>query len=52
MSRAAQLAKFRRNWRSGRQPLGVPAGEALIAMVDDLDAVADMRALVDQMVAD
>jgi len=50
MSHDAHLAKFRQNWRWGRTPLPESAGEALIAMVDDLDAVADMRQLVDTMV--
>jgi len=51
MSRAAHLAKFRQNWQSGREPLAERAGEALIAMVDDLDNIADVRWLVDPMVS-
>jgi 2-methylcitrate dehydratase PrpD len=51
MGREAQLAKFRRNWISGARPLPVAAGEQLIAEVDRLEALADVRALVDLMVA-
>jgi 2-methylcitrate dehydratase PrpD len=50
MGREAQLAKFRRNWISGAQPLAEAAGEQLIAEVDRLEAVADVAALVDLMV--
>lgn len=51
MSRAAHLAKFRENWVSGARPLPQAAGEKLIALVDDLEAVGDVRELVDLMVA-
>jgi 2-methylcitrate dehydratase PrpD len=51
MGREAQLAKFRRNWISGARPLPEAAGEQLIAEVDQLEALADVRALVDLMVA-
>jgi aconitate decarboxylase len=50
MGREAQLAKFRRNWISGARPLAEAAGEQLIAQVDELEAVADISALVDLMV--
>jgi aconitate decarboxylase len=50
MGREAHLAKFRANWISGAAPLPQRAGERLIAMVDDLEAVPDVRALVDLMV--
>jgi 2-methylcitrate dehydratase PrpD len=51
MSREAHLAKFRTNWISGAQALPEAAGEQLIALVDDLEAVPDVAALVDLMVA-
>jgi aconitate decarboxylase len=51
MSREAHLAKFRENWRSGAKPLPEAAGEELIALVDDLENVGDVRELVDLMVA-
>lgn len=51
LSRAAHLAKFRENWVAGANPLSEAAGEALIALVDDLEAVGDVRELVDRMVA-
>ena len=50
MGREAHLAKFRANWISGARPLPESAGERLIALVDDLEAVPDVRALVDLMV--
>ena len=51
MSREAHLAKFRRNWISGALPLPEAAGEALLARVDALEAVADVTELVDLLVA-
>jgi hypothetical protein len=51
LSRAAHLAKFRENWASGAKPLPQAAGEKLIALVDELEAVGDVRELVDLMVA-
>ena len=49
MAREARLAKFRRNWISGAQPLAAAAGEQLIAQIDRLEALADVTALVDLM---
>jgi 2-methylcitrate dehydratase PrpD len=46
LSRARQLAKFRRNWAYGAVPLRPEAGEALIAAVDGLEALPDVRELV------
>ena len=46
MSRDAHLAKFRRNWVSGARRLDEPAGEELIRLVDDLEAVSDAREIV------
>jgi hypothetical protein len=50
MGREAHLAKFRTNWISGAAPLPERAGERLIALVDGLEAVPDVGALVDLMV--
>jgi 2-methylcitrate dehydratase PrpD len=50
MAREAQLAKFRRNWISGAQPLPETAGEQLIAAIDRLETIADVMALVDLLV--
>jgi 2-methylcitrate dehydratase PrpD len=47
LSREAHLAKFRRNWTSGARPLDEADGERMIRLVDDLDARADVRELVD-----
>ena len=47
MSREAHLAKFRRNWLSGATPLDPAAGERLIAAIEDVEAVAEVRELVD-----
>jgi len=50
MSREAHLDKFRRNWAAAARRLGDAKRERLIALVDDLESVADVRLLVDQMV--
>ena len=47
MSREAHLAKFRRNWLSGATPLDPAAGERLIAAIEDVEAVAEVRELGD-----
>ncbi len=47
MSRAAHLAKFQRNWVSGATALDPAAGERLVAAIDDLEAVAEVRELID-----
>jgi aconitate decarboxylase len=51
MTRDAHLAKFRRNWAAGAAPLPPEHGEQLIALMDDLERVEDVRVLVDLMVA-
>ena len=51
MGREAHLAKFRANWISGARPLPEAAGERLIKLVDDLETVPDVAALIDLMVA-
>jgi 2-methylcitrate dehydratase PrpD len=43
LSRAQHLTKFRRCWRFSHEPLTEAACEALIALVDTLDEVADVR---------
>ncbi|MBI4184048.1 MAG: MmgE/PrpD family protein [Proteobacteria bacterium] len=50
MPRAAQVEKFRRNWKAAAAPLAEAGGEALIARIDRLEEVADVRSLVDLMV--
>lgn len=50
MSREAHLEKFRRNIAHGRGGLPPENAEKLIAMVDDLESVADTRALIDLIV--
>lgn len=47
MSREAHLAKFRRNWTAGSRPLPAAGCERMIALVDDLERLPDMRLLVD-----
>jgi len=46
MSRDAHLAKFRQNWVSGAHRLDEHAGEELIRLVDDLETVRDVSAIV------
>jgi len=46
MSRDAHLTKFRLNWVSGAQPLAEPAGEQLIRLVDELEAVSDVSEIM------
>lgn len=47
LSRERHLAKFRRAASSGAQPLAAQCIEDLIRLVDELDALPDMRRLVD-----
>jgi aconitate decarboxylase len=47
LSRERHLAKFRRAASSGAQPLAARRIEDLIRLVDELDALPDMRRLVD-----
>ncbi len=51
MSREAHLEKFRRNWVSGSTPLDEAKGERLIGLVDDLEAVAEARELIELVLA-
>ncbi len=51
MGREAQLAKFRRNWLAGANPLPLAAGERLIALIDQLETVSDVTELINPMVA-
>src|SRR5262249_28028930 len=46
MTRDAHLAKFQRNWASGAHRLDERAGEELLRLVDDLEAVPDVSELV------
>jgi aconitate decarboxylase len=47
MSRDAHLAKFRRNWVSGARRLDEASGERLIRLVDGVEALGDVRDLVE-----
>ncbi len=47
LTREAHLAKFRACWALGLGPRAQPAAEALIARVEALEDVADMRELLD-----
>jgi 2-methylcitrate dehydratase PrpD len=47
LSREAHLAKFHRNWMSGARPLDEDAGARLVRLIDDLEALTDVRELVD-----
>ncbi len=51
MSREAHVEKFRRNWVCGAVPLDEAKGECLIGLVDDLEAVADIRELIELVLA-
>ena len=51
MSREAHVEKFRRNWGCGTVPLDDAKGERLIGLVDDLEAVADIRELIELVLA-
>jgi aconitate decarboxylase len=51
MTPEAHLAKFRQNWRAAVPPLAAAAGETLAARVDALEALADVTALVDLLIA-
>jgi aconitate decarboxylase len=45
LSREQHLAKFRRCWQLAATPLPAPQGEHVIALVDELEGVADVRTL-------
>ncbi len=49
MSHDAHLAKFRRNAASARVPVAPSKADRLISLVDDLEAVRDVRQLIDQI---
>jgi len=51
MTRDAHLEKFRRNWMLAKHALPKDHAGRLIASVDDLETVSDVRQLVDLMVA-
>jgi len=51
MTRDAHLEKFRRNWALAKRALPMERGDQLIALVDDLEMLADVGDLVDLMVA-
>jgi 2-methylcitrate dehydratase PrpD len=51
MTREAHLAKFRGNCAAGSTPLPEAAAERLIALVEGLADEADVRVLVDEMIA-
>ena len=50
MSREAHLEKFRSNWCAGAIALPVEEGERLIALVDQIASVSDMREIAAQLV--
>jgi 2-methylcitrate dehydratase PrpD len=50
LDRDRHLAKFRQCWRSGLAPLDPAAGERLIRLVDRLEDLADIGALLDHLV--
>lgn len=52
LDRERHLAKFRRAADSGLRPLPAGAVEHLIALVDDLEQLADVRTLIDALVFD
>jgi len=47
LDRAAHLGKFRRNWQAAAQPLSEQKGERLIALIDGLETLGDVRMLID-----
>jgi aconitate decarboxylase len=51
LSREAHLAKFRRCWKLAFGDAGQARGEQVIAMVDSLDTLGDVRTLVAKLVA-
>ncbi|MGI9488570.1 MAG: MmgE/PrpD family protein [Geminicoccaceae bacterium] len=51
MTRDAHLEKFQRNWSIAARPLPIDHAEKLITLVDELESLADVRALVDLMIA-
>jgi 2-methylcitrate dehydratase PrpD len=50
MSHDAHLAKFRGNWRAGAIGLPEDHAERLIALIEDIESITDMRDIVDLMV--
>lgn len=51
MTRDAHLGKFRRNWDMAAHVLPPDNAEQLIAAVDEMEAMDDVRSLIDLMVA-
>ena len=47
LTRDAHLAKFRRNWKSAAISLPIEDGEEIIKIIDNLEEVEDIRALID-----
>jgi 2-methylcitrate dehydratase PrpD len=47
LTRDAHLAKFRRNWKASAISLPIEDGEAIIKIIDNLEEVEDIRALID-----
>ena len=45
------LDKFRRNWTAAAKPLDPKGAQAVIDMVENIEKIADMRALLDRIVA-
>jgi len=52
LTRDAHLEKFRRNWKIAARPLREQDAQRLIDLVDHLEDVADVRELVDLMIAE
>ena len=51
LTRDAHLEKFRRNWTLAKHSLPIVQADELITLVDELEGVGDIGALVDLMVA-
>jgi 2-methylcitrate dehydratase PrpD len=47
LTRDAHLAKFRRNWKASAISLPIEGGEEIIKIIDNLEEVEDIRALID-----
>jgi hypothetical protein len=47
LTRDAHLAKFRRNWKASAISLPIEDGEEIIKIIDNLEEVEDIRALID-----
>ena len=51
MTHEAHLAKFRKNFASASPVVPAAQGEALIAAIDDIENVKDVRTLIDLCMA-